>query len=587
MENKSLQEKKIQGIAASPGLACGLAYLFFQKTFDVPCYSIAKEQLPEEVLRFEKALVATRVQVSRIRNEVAEKLGEDEATIFDAHLMVLEDKALIDETIKEIETSGNNADWAFDQVIRRFIEAFQKIDDDYIRERITDIKDVSQRVLRNLLGHATAGVSTITEKRILVAEDLSPSDTALINPEQILGLATDYGSQTSHAVIMARSLKIPAVAGLHDFTQLVRTNDLVLLDGYEGVVYLNPTEATLEHYRAVQKKRESIERMFMKVRDLPSQTLDGVSVDLRTNIEGVEDIENVLRSGVAGVGLYRTEFLYLRNAHYPSEEEQFEVYRQVAEQLNPHPVTIRTLDLGGDKILALDGYRQKEENPFLGFRAIRFCLKHPHVFKAQLRAILRASAYGKVRIMYPMISGLDELRLANQMLDECRQELTNEGIAFDPQVPVGSMIEIPSAAYTADILAKECDFFSIGTNDLIQYLIAVDRLNDRIAHLYQPAHPAVLRTIARIVEGAKSAGIKVSVCGEMAGDPVYAGLLLGLGVSELSMTPSAIPPVKYLVRNMRMSDARNMASTVLSMTDPECIFKEIESFHRHCLRGLE
>ncbi len=587
MESKSLQEKKIQGIAASPGLACGLAYLFFQKTFEVPCYHIATDQLPQEILRFEKALLATRVQVSRIRNEVAEKLGEDEATIFDAHLMVLEDKALIDETIREIETSGNNADWAFDQVIRRFIEAFQKIDDDYIRERITDIKDVSQRVLRNLLGYATAGVSTITEKRILVAEDLSPSDTALINPEQILGLATDYGSQTSHAVIMARSLKIPAVAGLHDFTQMVRTNDLVLLDGYEGVVYLNPTEATLEHYRAVQKKRESIERLFQKVRDLPSQTLDGVSVDLRTNIEGVEDVENVRRSGVEGVGLYRTEFLYLRNAHYPSEEEQFEVYRQVAEQLNPHPVTIRTLDLGGDKILSLDGYRQKEENPFLGFRAIRFCLKHPQVFKTQLRAILRASAYGKVRIMYPMISGLDELRSANQILEECRQELTSEGIAFDPNIPVGSMIEIPSAAYTADILARECDFFSIGTNDLIQYLIAVDRLNDRIAHLYQPAHPAVLRTISRIVEGAKGAGLKVSVCGEMAGDPIYAGLLLGLGVSELSMTPSAIPPVKYLVRNMRMSDARNLASTVLAMTDPECIFKEIESFYRHCLRGLE
>ncbi len=581
------QEKKIQGIAASPGLACGPAYLFFQKTFEVPCYNIPREQLPQEIQRFERALLTTRSQVSRIRNEVAEKLGEDEATIFDAHLMVLEDKALIDETIKEIESSCHNADWAFDQVIRHFIEAFQKIDDDYIRERITDIKDVSQRVLRNLLGHSTAGVATISEKRILVAEDLTPSDTAMINAEQILGLATDYGSQTSHAVIMARSLKIPAVAGLHDFTQMVRANDLVLLDGYEGVVFLNPTEATLEHYREVQKKRDSIEKLFQKVRDLPSETLDGERVNLRTNIEGVEDIQNVQRSGVDGVGLYRTEFLYLRNASYPSEEEQFAVYREVAESLSPHPVTIRTLDLGGDKILAMEGSRLKEDNPFLGFRAIRFCLKHPHVFKTQLRAILRASAYGKIRIMYPMISGVGELVAANRVLEECREELTREGVAFDREIPVGSMIEIPSAAYTADILAKECDFFSIGTNDLIQYLIAIDRVNDRIAHLYQPAHPAVLRTIAKVVESARAAGLTVSVCGEMAGDPVYAGVLLGLGVTELSMTPSAIPPVKYLIRNMRMSDARNLATTVLSMTDPEMIFAEIEAFQRNCLRGLE
>lgn len=587
MEIRNLTEKKIKGIAASPGLACGPAYLFSQKAFEVPCYTIPEEQLELEVHRFERALLTTRHQVSRIRNEVAEKLGEDEATIFDAHLMVLEDKALIDETIKEIREHQFNADWSFDQVIRRFIEAFLRIDDDYIRERITDIKDVSQRVLRNLLGHSTAGVTVIPEKRVLIAEDLSPSDTALVNPDQILGMVTDYGSQTSHAVIMARSLKIPAVVGLHDFTQQVHPNDMVLLDGYEGIVVLHPTEATLEHYRELQKRRESIEKLFLKVQDLPAETLDGEKVIIRANIEGVEDVPNVHKNGVEGVGLYRTEFLYLKNAHYPSEEEQYHVYREVVEKMSPHPVTIRTLDLGGDKVLSMEGARQKEDNPFLGFRAIRFCLKHPNIFKAQLRAILRASAHGKVRVMYPMVSGVEELRAANVLWRDCMAELKREGIEFDPDVQVGSMIEIPSAAYTVDILARECAFFSIGTNDLIQYLIAIDRVNDRIAHLYKPSHPAVLRTIAMIVKGGRESGLSVSICGEMAGDPVYAPLLLGLGVSELSMSPSSIPAVKYLVRNMKMEDARNLGQRVLKMTDPDTIYREIKAFYQSCLKGLE
>ena len=566
-------ELVLQGISASQGIAYGQIFVYLQSDLEVPEYQVEKAKWAAETARFEQALLATRQQVQKIMSEVEKNLGEEEARIFDAHLLVLEDQALIAETFREFEKSRLNIEACFDRVAQRYIAAFEEIDDEYLRERGGDIRDVAQRVLSNLLGGGGAQrLSKLADKRIVVANDISPSDAAGLDRSAALGVVTDSGSKTSHAVIVARSMKIPAVVGLRDLTSKVQAGDSILVDGYEGLVILNPTESTLFRYGQIQRQKRSLEQKLLDASRLPAVTLDGAELPLRANIEKVEEANLVKDYAGDGVGLFRTEFLYLAASHMPTEEEQYAAYRRLAESLSPAPVTIRTLDLGGDKPIASQAHLfPKENNPFLGYRAIRFCLDHSDVFKAQLRAVLRASAHGDVRLMYPMISGHDELRRANAVLAECKAELKEEGKAFNPRLRVGSMIEIPSAAMAADLLAKDCDFFSIGTNDLIQYLLAIDRVNDRIAHLYEPTHPAVLRTLRHIVVEAHRAKIKVSVCGEMAGDPIFVALLFGLGVDELSMTPPLLPAAKYILRNMKLTDARKLAQQALAMDSAKAI----------------
>jgi phosphotransferase system enzyme I (PtsI) len=550
----------------------------------VPFYQVDPDKRVAEVARLEQALLTTRQQIAKIQDEVEKNLGVDEARIFDAHLMVLEDQALIGETIREFEKTGRNIETCFNQVASRYIKAFDEIDDEYLRERAGDLRDVAQRVLQNLLGQAINNLSRLADKRIVVANDISPSDSASIDRSQALGIVTDTGSKTSHAVIVARSMKIPAVVGVRDLTKKARNGDWAILDGYDGIVVLNPSEQTLFRYGKIQLRKKSFEQRLMEASRQPAVTLDGEHITLMANIEKVVETAQAKEYAAEGVGLFRTEYLYLNSARIPTEQEQFLAYKSVAEALAPHPVIIRTLDLGGDKPMAsAPELFPKEDNPFMGFRAIRFCLEHVGLFKDQLRAILLASAYGKVKIMYPMISGVEELDRANAVLAECKAELKERGQPFDENIPVGSMIEIPSAAVTADIIAKKCDFFSVGTNDLIQYMLAIDRVNDRIAHLYEPTHPAILRMLKHIVDQAHQASLKVSVCGEMAGDPVFAALLLGLGVDELSMSPTLLPAVKYVVRAMKLSEAKQLVEEALALDNPKEIYAKFNEFY--CARA--
>ena len=574
-------EVTVQGIAASQGIAYGQIFVYIQSDVEVPSYQVEPERRLEEVSRFDRALVSTRQQIAKIQGEVEKNLGAQEALIFDAHLMALEDPALIGETIRVFESTGQNIETCFNQVSQLYIQAFAKFEDEYLRERASDIRDVAQRVLQNLLGQAENSLSRLADKRIVVANDVSPSDSASIDRSAAIALVTDSGSKTSHAVIVARSMKMPAVVGVRNLTKRAHNGDWAIVDGYDGVVILNPSETTLFRYGKIQEKKKSFEARLMEANRELAVTLDGVAVSLMANIEKVEEVAQVKAFAAEGVGLYRTEYLFLNSARIPTEQEQFLAYRAVAQAIAPQPVVIRTLDLGGDK--PMEGNPDlfpKENNPFMGFRAIRFCLENLEIFKDQLRAILRASACGNVRIMYPMISGSEEMVRANAVLTECMAELKSRDIAFDAKLPVGAMIEIPSAAMTADILAKECVFFSVGTNDLIQYLLAIDRVNERIAHLYEPTHPAVVRTLKHIVDEAHKRGVTVSVCGEMAGDPVFAPLLLGLGVDALSMSPAWLPSVKYMVRAMTMADARALAAEALTLTSPKEIYARCDAFYR-------
>ena len=574
-------ELTVQGIAASQGIAYGQIFVYIQSDVEVPSYEVEPERRLEEVSRFDRALVSTRQQIAKIQGEVEKNLGAQEALIFDAHLMALEDPALIGETIRVFESTRQNIETCFNQVSQRYIQAFAKFEDEYLRERASDIRDVAQRVLQNLLGQAENSLSRLADKRIVVANDVSPSDSASIDRSAAIALVTDSGSKTSHAVIVARSMKMPAVVGVRNLTKRAHNGDWAIVDGYDGVVILNPSETTLFRYGKIQEKKKSFEARLMEANRELAVTLDGVAVSLMANIEKVEEVAQVKAYAAEGVGLYRTEYLFLNSARIPTEQEQFLAYRAVAQAIAPQPVVIRTLDLGGDK--PMEGNPDlfpKENNPFMGFRAIRFCLENLEIFKDQLRAILRASACGNVRIMYPMISGSEEMVRANAVLTECMAELKSRDIAFDAKLQVGAMIEIPSAAMTADILAKECVFFSVGTNDLIQYLLAIDRVNERIAHLYEPTHPAVVRTMKHIVDEAHKRGVTVSVCGEMAGDPVFAPLLLGLGVDALSMSPAWLPSVKYMVRAMTMADARALAAEALTLASPKEIYARCDAFYR-------
>ena len=575
------EEVVIRGLAASPGVAHGPAFLFHQKELDVEPYKVERGQRDKEIVRFDQAILQTRRQISKIRAEIAANLGEEEAQIFDAHLLVVDDKALLDETIHEFRETGLNIEYCFQVIASRFMEAFENINDEYIRERVADIRDVTRRILGNLVGKADISLTELKERRIIVSDDLTPSETAGLEVGHVLGIATDAGGLTSHMIIMARSIEVPAVVGLHEVSHKVKPGDTMLIDGYEGVVIINPSEQNLFVYGEIELKHQHARELYHASARDSAVTIDGNEMILRANIEGYEDMVRLKESGATGVGLFRTESIYLRAKGFPSEEEQFRAYRHIVEELSPDPVTIRTLDLGGDKGLIDEHFREEEENPFMGYRAIRFSLEESQIFKVQLRAILRASIFGKVKIMYPMISGREELNQARSLLEEVKLELSSEGFEYDSEIEEGSMIEIPSAAVIADLLAEESDFFSIGTNDLIQYLLAVDRVNDRIAHLYEPTHPAVLRTIKSIIAAGHRAGIPVCVCGEMAGDPIYAPMLFGLGADELSATPSYLPEIKHLIRRIKFSDAQELAQKMIDTSDPHSIKRELLKFYRN------
>lgn len=576
---ESSDEIILKGISASPGVASGEVFVFQRTELEIPSYIIPTNKREEEIARFERGLLETRRQISAIRSEIEERLGEEEALIFDAHQMVLEDRALIEETIKEVFETGYNIEHCFHKVAGKYIEAFAKFDDAYLRERASDIRDVSRRLLQTLMGQGDAALGRLTDKKIIVANDLTPSDTATLERGNVLAIVTDQGGRTSHAVIMARSLGVPAVVGLHDATEKITSGSTILVDGYDGLVIINPSAATLFRYGKIRVQRQNIQKLYESALGLPCITIDQAHTPLYINIEGHENPADLRNTGATGVGLFRTEALFIRRDRFPGEEEQFQVYRRIVEGLAPMPVTIRTLDLGGDKTIGNNLFQYEEANPFMGYRAIRFCLENLPVFKDQLRAILRASAFGKVQIMFPMISSLEELLAAKQVIEEAKSELSQRGQAYAHDIKIGSMIEIPSAAYSADLLAIHCDFFSIGTNDLIQYMLAVDRVNDRIAHLYQPSHPAILRTIKHIIESGRKSGIPVSICGEMAGDPIYAPLLFGFGATELSVTPAVLPEIKFLMRSVKLSETETLANKILQTGNPREINELLRNFY--------
>ena len=547
----------------------------------VPRYEIKTAQIEGELRRLDGALARTRGQIQELQQRIARSVGDENASIFDAHLLVVDDRSLIDEVVRTIRKEGINAESVFTNVSGRYIKSLSEIDDPYLRERAVDIHDVCRRVVRNLTGGVTRdlGSDVGDERRILISHNLTPSDTAQLNPATVLGFATDVGSKTSHTAIMARSLNIPAVVALHDVSQEVETGDSLLLDGYSGIVVVNPSKKTLETYAEIERQKGKVELELGCLRETECKTIDGKHLILSANIEMPRDVAVVRHSGAEGVGLFRTEFLYLNSEELPSEETQYEAYRNVVSALSPDPVIIRTLDLGGDKIMTSLNLPQ-EMNPFLGWRAIRFCLERPDVFKTQIKAILRASAHGNVRMMYPMISGVEEVRRANLVVEECRVELRQAGVVFDEKMQIGAMIEIPSAAVSADLIAREVDFFSIGTNDLIQYTIAVDRLNERIAHLYEPTHPAVLRLIRMVVNAAHTNDIWVGVCGEMAGEVTLTPLLLGLGVDELSTGAALVPRVKAAVQQLSMEECVKLADAVAEMDSAKAIYSACDAVAR-------
>ncbi len=567
-EQNARQEIRFEGAGVSPGIAHGQIHVVRDDLDDVARYRISPSQVTDEIGRFEAALIQTRMQILEMQQRIAESIGAKDAAIFDAHLLVVEDRTLIDEVLRKLETDLCNVEWVFQEVATTYAETLNKIDDPYLRERALDIQDVTKRVIRNLQGKAPKTFLALSEPHILIAHNLTPSDTAAMNRERVLGLATDLGSRTSHTAIMARSLNIPAVVGLHDITQKLETGQYVLLDGTNGFLIVDPTPETLKHYGEVESKRVKIVAQLKELRETTSTTRDGRHIVLSANIELPEDVDAVAANGAEGIGLYRTEFLYLNRNTLPTEDEQYETYRKVAERVRPDPLIIRTFDLGGDKLAPGAVDISDELNPFLGWRAIRFCLENIDIFKTQLRAILRAAAVGNVKIMFPMISGLDELRGAISVLAECKEELCASKIDIGEKTEVGAMIEIPSAAISADVLASEVDFFSIGTNDLIQYALAVDRVNERIAHLYEPTHPAVLRLLKMIADAAHANDIWVGVCGEMAGDVALIPLLLGLGMDELSAGATLVPRVKRAVQSLAIPECRELVEETLKLQTP-------------------
>jgi phosphotransferase system enzyme I (PtsI) len=568
--------KTLRGIGVSPGVAIGKTLVLHAEELSVKKVNIEEKDIPFQIARFEDALTKTRAELLSISKQIAHDIGHDHSDIFNAHLLILEDRTLIEEVIAQLKEERVNVEYVFSQILQKYVVAFSHINDEYLKERTADIKDVGKRVLENLIGKPREMLSQIEEQVLLVSHDLSPSETAVMRKDKVIAFATDIGGPTSHTAIMARSLEIPAVVGLQSISKEVFNGETIIIDGTNGIVIIEPDEETIQRYHGEEEKFVKLIHELDKLKDVPAVTTDEVKIVLAANIESPLEIKSVIAHGAEGIGLYRTEYLYMNRTDIPSEEEQYVAYRQVAEEMQPHSVIIRTLDLGGDKFCSALNIPH-EMNPFLGWRAIRFCLAQKDIFKIQLRAILRASAHGKLKIMYPMITTLSEVIQANELVNEMKTALRKEGIPFDENIPIGVMIETPSAAVTSDILAKHVSFFSIGTNDLIQYSLAVDRVNEKIAYLYEPTNPAIIRLINQVIVNAHAQNVSVGLCGEMGSDPALTTLLVGLGLDSISTSPFLVPKIKKAIRAINVEKAKEIAHHCLELPTSSEVKQHLES----------
>ncbi len=566
MDSARNDTRIFRGIEASSGIAIGTARLTDRNRVSVTEVSIGEEEVAQECARFLAALQDARQELLAVKEHLAATRGPEHLYVVDTHLLILDDSMLTRGTLDLIAGERINAEAALKRNLQKFKEFFVEIEDEYLRERAGDVETVVERIMRAMVGKRQESIASIDGgKIVIVAHDLSPTDILQIDKNKVIAFITDMGGRTSHTAILARALEIPAVVGLETITSEDIDGLPIIIDGTDGTVVVNPDTETFRDYLQRKQRYDYLEQEFLKLRDLPPETTDGHRVGLMGNVEFAEEIPTLKGHGGEGVGLYRTEMLYMNRRGLPDEEEQYLAYAAIAEKMAPLPVTIRTLDVGGDK-LATDLHLEDEMNPAMGLRAIRLSLRKPEVFKTQLRAILRASARGKVRIFFPMISGVEEVRTAKAILEEAKRELRAEGTPFDDAMEVGIMIEVPSAVVIADILAREVDFFSVGTNDLIQYSLAIDRTNEHLAHLYQPLHPAVLRSLRMVVDAAHAAGIRACMCGEMAGEARYLPILLGLGFDELSMTGVSIPRVKKVLRRAARGDAELLVAKALTFS---------------------
>lgn len=563
-----------KGVGVSPGIAIGRAVIVEKRVAQVYRIPIREEEVGSEVRRFNESLEKTRDELLDLKQKVSRSMGEEYAQIFEAHAMIVGDASFADKVTQKIEEEQVNAEWALAEVQEELQARFASFDDDYLRERVADVKDVAERVLVNLQGIAHHDLSEINHDVIIIADDLTPSDTIHFNRKPIVGFVTEVGGRTSHTSIIAKSLFMPAVIGVPRLTKIVDSDELVIVDGYEGTVVVNPTPAMIQEYLSRVSRHEEAELKLLANREMPAVTKDHHKISLQANIELLEECDDAVKFGAEGIGLYRSEFLYIATSpDLPTEEEHFNIYRKLAEATAPNWCIIRTFDLGGKK-LARQIMGSKEDNPVLGLRALRLCMQHRDMFKTQLRALLRASAFGKIKIMFPLVSGVQELRQVKTLVRELSMQLDAEGIPYNRELQIGIMIEVPSAAVIADLLATEADFFAIGTNDLIQYAIAIDRGNEKVSYLYEPLHPAILRLVKGVIDAGKRAGIPVEMCGEMAADPIYAIVLLGLGLEIFSMNPSSIPVIKNVIRSVRYKDCRRIAEIALNKKTAQ----EIEEF---------
>lgn len=563
-----------KGIGASPGVALGKALVVEHSELVIEKKSI--DNVEAEIAKLENAVAVSKEELVKVKEKASEELGAEEAEIFEAHLLVLEDPELIGSAIDKIKTENVNAEYALNEIKEMFVSMFESMDNEYMKERAADIKDVTNRILRHILGIKVVDLSALSEEVVLIAHDLTPSDTATMNKKMVLGFLTDIGGRTSHTAIMSRTLEIAAIVGLSDITSNVKDGDFVVFNGDTGEVIVNPDEETINKYTELKAKYEEERKALQLLKGKASVTLDGKHVELAGNIGTPNDIEGLIKNDAEGVGLYRTEFLYMDRDSFPTEEIQYEAYKAVLEGMDGKPIVIRTLDIGGDKELSYLSM-EPEMNPFLGYRAIRLCLDRKDIFKTQLRALYRASVHGKLRIMFPMISSLEELLQAKEVVKEVLAELDSEGVAYAKDVEIGMMIEVPSAAIISDVLAKHVDFFSIGTNDLIQYTCAVDRMNQKISYLYNQFNPAVLRLIKTVIDNAHKEGKWAGMCGESAGDQKMIPILLGMGLDEFSMSPISILPARKLITSVKESDMKKLADEVLNMGTAEEIKKYIET----------
>ena len=567
----------ISGIPASPGIVFGKALVLKEEKIVLDTQKIKDSQIENEIARFYAGRDAAVEQLTSIKDRAYQSLGEEKAAIFEGHLMILEDEELEEEIIDYLRSNHVNAAVAANVVIDQQVAMLSEIDDEYLKERAGDIRDIGNRLIKNILGMHIVDLGEINEEAILVAYDLTPSETAQLNLDKVLGFVTDIGGRTSHTSIMARSLELPAIVGTNNVTEKVKTGDFLILDALNNAVYVNPSQQEIQRLKTLQDKLAEEKAELAKLKDLPALTLDGHQVDVVANIGTIRDVEGAERNGAEGVGLYRTEFLFMDRDQLPSEEEQFIAYKEVVEAMNGNLVVLRTMDIGGDKELPYLNL-PKEMNPFLGWRAIRIALDRREILNAQLRAVLRASAYGRLAVMFPMIISVEEIRELKSVIEELKVELRNEGKAFDEDIQVGIMVETPSAAVNAKFLAKEVDFFSIGTNDLTQYTLAVDRGNELISHLYNPMSPSVLNLIKQVIDASHAEGKWTGMCGELAGDERATILLLGMGLDEFSMSAISVPRIKKLIRNVNYQDAKLLAEKALQQPTAAEIEQLISDF---------